>query len=154
MSPDFITRFPWYSVDASTWAKRGGFGQIPAPHEHAGNVDYLRPDYIAITELSEHDEDLHLKYLPPSQQQFVRHYLQQHVGMDLAEARGNKPSARWRCWALFLKEVERLTGIRIYFVTDTTPAQAKILNDVGVEHRLISYVRLRNKPDFLKRYCK
>jgi hypothetical protein len=154
MSDAFIRRFPWYSVDSSTWCKRGAYGQIPIPHQGADDsLDYLHPDYVAITDGSRHHQQLHLSYLPPSQLDFICRYLEETVGIDLAEAQG-KPSARWRCGAVFLKEVERQTNIKVYFVTDTTRAQAKVLNECSVEYRLISYVRLRNKPDALKRYCK
>jgi hypothetical protein len=154
MSPALVNGFKWHSIDASTWGKRGGYGQIVVPHQNLdGTVDFLLPDYICVTDQSQHYEHLHFNYLPPSQQHFIKRYLREHLGMDFEQVARSKPSNRWRCWIVFLKEVERLTGIRIYFVTDMTPAQATILNECGVQHRLLSYDRLRHRPNYLKTYC-
>lgn len=50
-----LVRYPWYSVDSSTWQKAGSFGQIIVPKRDGGKFNYIRGPYrIAVSDISPH----------------------------------------------------------------------------------------------------
>lgn len=44
-SYELMTRYPWWSVDAASWAKLAGFGALFMPHKRNGKFDFGLPPY-------------------------------------------------------------------------------------------------------------
>ena len=42
---DMLLRYPWYSVDSTSWTKMGAFGGIYVPHKRGGKFVYDTPPY-------------------------------------------------------------------------------------------------------------
>ncbi len=40
-----IIRYPWFSIDSTTWAQAGGFGDILVPHKRNGDFTFNIPPY-------------------------------------------------------------------------------------------------------------
>jgi hypothetical protein len=82
----------------------------------------------------------------------VHQFLNDEVGVTLTRARSYQP-ARYLAWIRYLQGLEAACALRhgsqfrIYFATDTTPLQHEVLNQAGVQHRLVSYHRIKNLPD-------
>lgn len=68
-------------------------------------------------------------------------YLEE-IGIDLNEARQHA-RGRWPIWFTYMKGLERSSGTRIYLVTDTSPQQSRYFDQYQIEHRLLSYFKLR-----------
>lgn len=43
---DLLLRYPWYSVDSTSWTKVGAFGGILVPHRRGGKWDFSEAPYI------------------------------------------------------------------------------------------------------------
>lgn len=41
-----LTRYPWWSVDSTSWRKAAAFGKIFIPHRRKGRADFSVPPYI------------------------------------------------------------------------------------------------------------
>jgi hypothetical protein len=67
--------------------------------------------------------------------------------VENAEARDSFEH-RERVWITYLKALEAYHGFPIYFVTNTDRRPHDILNDCQVEHRLLSFARLKER-DFV-----
>jgi hypothetical protein len=53
-SVPLVTRYPWFSVDSSRWAKAAGYGSILVPHRRAGKFTFeVDPYLIAFSHRSE-----------------------------------------------------------------------------------------------------
>ena len=47
---NMITKYPWHSVDSTSWTKAGGFGNLMVPHKRDGKFVFDRPPYtIAVS---------------------------------------------------------------------------------------------------------
>ena len=45
-NPPLMMRYPWYSVDSTSWVKGGGFGKVNIPIFENGSYNYLKPPII------------------------------------------------------------------------------------------------------------
>ena len=43
---DYLLRYPWYSVDSTSWTKKGGFGQVLVPRYRNGRFVFTPGDLI------------------------------------------------------------------------------------------------------------
>ena len=158
-------RYPWATVDSSRWAKAAGFGLMPIPVWINGRPDYsVQPTTVSLSRAGGHK---HVDTLDDWELDRVRRYLNDVVGIDMAEARYS-PVHRWRAWITYFQGVETMCSGRlcspllqhasqqfrpadhsfqIAFVTDTTRKQAELLAECGVQRRLLSFYKLKDQPD-------
>ena len=139
-----LHRYPWFSVNSATWVKQSAVGQIPLPvyRAGAGKPDYaLPPDLLALTDRSRGRAGRHIDDGDEWVLARLQRYLSE-VGIDVSEARQHA-RARWCIWLTYFKGLQLSSGARIYFATDTSPQQQRYLTQYQIEHRLLSYFKLR-----------
>lgn len=86
-SYQFLLRYPWYSVDSSSWIKIGGFGGILVPHKRGGKFIYDEPPYvvkISVDSPERKKRASHYLTLPKASRKIVEEWLQT-IGMPLGE---------------------------------------------------------------------
>jgi hypothetical protein len=152
-SPLLCLEFPWTSADSATWAKSAGNGKVLIPPCRNGKPAYaLEPQYVALTDRLRWAGPQHIDDADESTRLRVDQFLNDEVGVTLDQARSYL-SARYLAWIRYLQGLEAACALRhgsqfrIYFATDTTPLQHEVLNQAGVQHRLVSYHRMKNLPD-------
>jgi hypothetical protein len=77
-SLELMLRYPWYSVDSSSWALTGAFGSIIIPLLKNGVVNYLdTPFKIKISDRAPQstEEAIHFKTLSPTEQEVIVNFI-------------------------------------------------------------------------------
>ncbi len=72
-----MIRYPWYSVDSTTWLKFAGFGNIPIPQRKNNQWIYDKSPLIINFSISSPIENLHFNALYPKQQENVLKYIKE-----------------------------------------------------------------------------
>ena len=54
-SLDLLRRFPWYSVDSTTWLMLGNYGTVIVPYRNQGKCDYSRNPLLLSVSIKSHD---------------------------------------------------------------------------------------------------
>lgn len=89
--PAFLLRYPWYTVDSTTWSLSAGYGKIFVPVYVNGKPDYRQsPINIitsGVTQGNPGAERRQFQGLGPLQQEAVLKFLNEEVGITLEEAR-------------------------------------------------------------------
>ena len=71
-TPHMMVRYPWYSVDSTSWKLSAGFGSIFVPRNNKGKYDYIEGTCISVSiegkkndfeNMSIHEKEYVLKYL-------------------------------------------------------------------------------------------
>lgn len=173
-------RYPWYSVDSTSWSVGGGYGSILVPRYTGGKPDYTQPPQTMRISARKMDQSRGFDGLSEAQQDFVRKYATE-CGIALTELR-NTFIARWalninyhrgmaatcdgrlfrnRVRSMFSRPFSDLVGytpepLRMYFATVLhTKHHNVFLNEQGIRNRLLSYAFLKDLPDeFLGEYLK
>lgn len=113
-----LTRYPWYSVDSVTWAKRGAFGEILVPRKRGGQFVFnVSPHTIAVSmenpNLNTHGE--HLLSLPKLEYSVVLEWLDL-IGIPLGKHNNQEvikqgivtnPYMRWDANLLFFEMLRK-----------------------------------------------
>ena len=75
-----MCRYPWYSVDSSTWIKTAAFGQIIVPRKRNGKWDYLNhPHKIEVSIKSPiRKTKAHFDHQPQSVKKYIYEYIEMH----------------------------------------------------------------------------
>lgn len=171
-------RYPWRSVDSTSWSIGGGYGSILVPHYVNGKPDYSRPPQTMGMSARKKDQSKGFDGLTVVQQEIVRLAIAD-TGVSMAELR-NTFMGRWRfninyylglakaCDGRLFKN--RAQGffnsfapngkgydpepLRMYFATVLhTNHHNEFLNEVDIKNRLLSYAFLKDLPDdFLQMY--
>lgn len=85
-----MLRYPWYSVDSTSWVKTGRFGAIYVPKPGKGDrYDYTKIPYkvtVSTRSPKVKDEGQHFSTLTPSERKYVLNYIQEK-GYPLGESR-------------------------------------------------------------------
>jgi hypothetical protein len=156
---DFMQRYPWTSVDSSTWSKSAGYGRILLPKgDGKGGYNYRADPFdLKIGDKSPNND---FSLLGPSTRKHLIAFAQQ-AGI---EGRDRSVLARLHCsdearrrwWLHYFLEFQKAHPVKIMFVT--APRQRKLnelLTAMGCQTRLLSYFYLKNVPeDFLVHYAK
>lgn len=172
-------RYPWFSVDSTSWSVGGGYGSILVPNYVNGKPDYSRPPLTMKLSARKQDQSRGFDGLSEAQQDIVRKAASD-CGIAMSELR-NTFMGRWRfninyhlgmakyCdGRLFENRVNSLTNpvpktnqeaydpepMRMYFATVLhTNHHNEFLNEMNIKNRLLSYAFLRELPDdFLTKY--
>ena len=170
---ELLVRYPWYSVDSTSWVMTGAYGCVAIPLRRGdGSYDYTRPLRVTLTNRPNsrpNDFDLQLLIQPS-----VREYFST-IGLDLELLR-NSDKERYKAALIFNRELARQIGrvrfnpgsrdhaqrrataidiptVRIFAATTPAHPKSEALNEVGVEDRLLSFWDIRDQPaDFIARY--
>ena len=171
-------RYPWTSVDSTSWSVGGGYGTILVPQYVNGTPDYSKPPLSLKMSARKQDQSRGFDGLSPSQQDIVRQAVAD-AGVTMGELR-NTFMGRWRLnmkyfqgmsaacdGKAFANKARSLFGsapvvgkgfkpqpLRMYFATVLhTKHHNEFLNECKIENRLLSYAFLRELPDeFLGQY--
>lgn len=154
-----ILRYPWYSVDSTTWVRTGRNGKILVPERKMGNWRYdIPPMTVWISEESSAKDKVgrHFDTLPPSRKRIVEEYIQ-FRGYTPEEARTNYKARDILNIEYFL-DLEKNRGLEIYFAQEPNvdlglskrhPERFKWMYE-HMKTRLYSYYYLKDKPNLLK----
>jgi hypothetical protein len=77
---DLLLRYPWYSVDSTSWTKIGAFGGILVPHKRAGAWVFDVAPYIMKTSNDSPSKEVrgqHVSTLSTAEQKIVRQWLKE-----------------------------------------------------------------------------
>lgn len=89
-----MARYPWWSVDSTTWCKVGAYGSILVPKwsEQKGEWDYRRPDVVSFSHKAPQrsQKDQHFDTLGDSHKRRVLRWLAEiAVPLGAVDAKGN-----------------------------------------------------------------
>lgn len=174
---NLCTRYPFYSVDSTSWSVGGGYGSILVPHYQNGIPDYGRQPLTLKISARKQDQSGGFDGLSAAQQEVVRQAAAD-ANVSLGELR-NTFMGRWRfnvhahlglakacdgklfknrAHSLFDKVVHTRKAydpepLKLYFATVFTEGHSKFLNEYGITNRLLSYALLKDLPDsYLSQY--
>lgn len=106
-SVPLIFRYPWYSVDSTSWIKTSQFGMVYLPRVNAdGEFQFdVTPEVIAVSDQNptQQQDGKHVNTLGPTTRAFLNRWLA-HCGVTLEEAACNY-YYRAKCNATFFKTV-------------------------------------------------
>lgn len=171
-------RYPWTSVDSTSWSVGGGYGSILVPQYVNGVPDYSRPPLTLKISARKQDQSRGFDGLGPKQQDMVRQAVAD-AGVTMGDLR-NTFMGRWRLnmkyfqgmsaacdGKVFANRMRSLFNgasvvgksfkpqpLRMYFATVLhTKHHNEFLNECKIQNRLLSYAFLRELPDeFLSQY--
>ena len=107
-SHDLMVRYPWYSVDSTSWVMTGRFGAVYVPKKKSGRYDYLQnPMKINISNRSPKNEEegQHYSTLSLMEQKEIFEYFK-FKGFDIGESIFHEENPK----TYKLKENERWFG--------------------------------------------
>lgn len=106
-SPNHLLRYPFWTVDSTTWVLSAGFGKVFIPHYKHGEPDYSKPPMSIIMSnretSSKASQKLQFANLGEQMQLHVERYLAEVVGVSISEAR-NIPEARRRACLIYFND--------------------------------------------------
>lgn len=176
---NLCTRYPFYSVDSTSWSVGGGYGSILVPQYTNGKPDYGKQPITLKLSARKQDQSGGFDGLSIAQQDAVRQAALD-VGVSISELR-NTFLGRWQfnvnyhlglaaaCdGKLFKNRARSMFGsvvckgtaytpqpLKMYFATAITGGlpHSSFLNKNNVVNRLLSYAFLKDTPDeFLNWY--
>ncbi len=172
-TPEFLARYPWSSVDSTSWVLAGAYGSVAVPFLKEHGYDFLCGKQFRLTNIPNTDRD-DFDVQGSIIQGHICDYFDS-IGLDIDKLR-NDDKARYKAALIFFRELSKQIGrvkfspgIRnhahrsapgidipaVRFFAATTPARPKneALNEVGVEDRLLSFWEIREQPDhFISAY--
>lgn len=77
-SAEIVSRYPWYSVDSTTWFRSAGLGQILVPKFRSGKYTYTRgPWQVVVSNRSPSikEEGEHFDTFTPVEQEIITNYV-------------------------------------------------------------------------------
>lgn len=110
---DFIFRYPWYSVDSTTWLKITASGGIIVPRTVNGQFVFDRsPTMLSVSDVNpnQHTNDKHVNSLPPAAKTIVERWLAE-CGKTLADVSSHY-SHRAVVNVSFFRRVSEAKGVR------------------------------------------
>ena len=116
----YLKRYPWYSVDATSWAQMGNFGRILVPSYRDGKPDYLgTPNYVHVTDITIRKDCIFTSARDKAKDQFgnlsrrqqdqVIHFVTHECGLTMTHVRYSG-DARRKCVIMFWTKVFEAVG--------------------------------------------
>lgn len=179
----WLTRYPFFSVDFTTWSLTAGYGKFLMPTFHNGAYDYMRQRNVIITDYPQGNklaQRMLFDYQGPVQQAEISRYIHDVMGTTLHGMRYD-PNQRRRANIRYYLELEKLLVHRrfehvrssfsefkipkmkpvdipthIIFATSIRLRQfSHLLTNEGANKRLLSFYELSDLPDkVLETYIK
>jgi hypothetical protein len=88
-TPYLLLRYPWYSVDSTTWLTIGRYGGIYVPKQTNGKYDYIKePLRISVSTRSpnqKEDDGMHINTLSEMERDYVLQYLDE-IGYKIGKS--------------------------------------------------------------------
>lgn len=87
-----LLRYPWWSVDSTSWAMVGAFGSILVPHKRAGKFTFdVEPYVMAVSNKSPKTgrQGRHYHSLTEREKEIVREWLEE-IGIPLGRMKGEE----------------------------------------------------------------
>jgi hypothetical protein len=146
-APRLILRYPFSSVDSTSWIKYAMYGMLSAPCYRDGAPDYSRPPVqFHLTNRRGVGKESFDSFGPRLQQDIAR-FFNEEVGVSISHVR-NSPQHRARAQIAYLLGLERqCPPLKIIFSTLLAKSYNTALNRFNVKNRLLSYYELRKHPD-------
>ncbi len=172
--PFYILRYPWFTVDSTTWSLDAGMGHMLVPQYRDGMPDYsLLPEAIAVTGINQANSN-QLEALGDNMHDLVSKYLEEVLHMEPADLRYSTDARRKTYIIYYLNLIEHASDVvfrhrsnglvkvkpikidkpvargklRLMFATSAKQHRASdLLNEFNVKTRLLSYYELRDQPD-------
>jgi len=139
---ELLRRYPFTSVDSTTWARLAGNGIILVPHPD----EYERPIQIIFTDVPPNGSTgRRFEDEGEAMKSYVRAYLNQ-IGINPAECRYDDNVRRRVNALLFQKLGERLDKKIVFASSPTSHSFPETLKSIGARDQLLSYNDLRNMP--------
>lgn len=169
----FVTRYPWYSVDSTSWAIAPIYGMILVPGLEKSR--FSAQIYVADGKLDKRANSRRLEMLPPAAQDHVLKFAES-CGVDIFDLRNDvyartmtfirtlqlmRPPARFAVrrgnFARGIVEGKsgrgvRNTDFRMVFATNLSHRQGWLLHRCGAVNRLLSYADLSRASANLQEY--
>lgn len=179
---DLLLRYPFYTVDSTTWSLTPGMGQIIVPGLENGKFNYRKPQRVSMGERKlENTNKRKYDWIGPNEKKVVTKFLKEEVGCTFIEARYGTRFRRKAVLVYFLRLGEQLRGLtfpqkhrargfigkiqlpeelkprfrqpfHVVFATNFSADWSEGLNEVGARKRLVSYYEIRNRPERLITY--
>lgn len=176
-SCNLCTRYPFFSVDSTSWSVGGGYGSILVPHYVDRKPDYSKTPQTLKLSARKQDQSGGFDGLSEAQQEVVRQAAED-AGVSMGELR-NTFLGRWKLNVKyhlgmaatcdgkpFKNKVNSLFDkikfkgkaydpepLKLYFATVFTDGHNTFLNDQKIVNRLLSYALLREmREDTLQTY--
>lgn len=176
-----LRRYPWCTVDSTTWSLTAGYGKIFIPKcDVDGRPDYLEPAFHAIVSgrMSEAstgstragNQRRQFESLSKKEQKFIRSFLDEIMGLTIAEIRYGT-NARRKVNLRYYLELQKSLPIdrfryrkhslrsileeddtdpidkmpfKIMFATTLSREWSELMTEVGAWSRLLSYYEIRS----------
>jgi hypothetical protein len=114
--PQLITRYPWYSVDSTTWTVTPGYGQIIVPAKRPdGTADYKRPQRIIMSGVQQQSNTAQAhqyQALEQDMRKWVDKFLAEEVGVTAFQAKYGTGIRRKAVLIYYLRLTEQVQGTR------------------------------------------
>lgn len=97
-SSRLVHRYPWYSVDSTSWVKFGIYGSIVIPRKTRGTYDYKKPPIVvclSIRSPQKDDAGKHISTLSKYEQESVKSYIKSK-GFILGKSKLIKKSLKYK----------------------------------------------------------
>jgi hypothetical protein len=180
-----LKRHPYYSVDSAGWRIAAAYGKMYVPPYHAGKPQWLmHPFLVTMTgnyQESPHSQARQLEKLGEREQDMVRKFLEEEVGVNVGMARYSDRT-RYRALAVYYQKVaDAIRDIRFTspvhsmirqmpaLLVNAPPVKFKHLNfvfstaydldcctallEAKADLHLLSYWELKNRPEVLETYA-
>ena len=172
--PLYVLRYPWFSIDSTTWSLDAGMGHMLVPRYVGGKPDYSQPpEAISVTGIQQANPN-QLEAMRESFHGHVLTYLETVCGLDPVDVRYSTDARRKTYIVYYLNLIEyannvlfkhRHTGVikpkkvaiknpiqrgklRMMFATSATAHSfSDLLNQMNVKTRLLSYYELQHETD-------
>jgi hypothetical protein len=178
--PGFLFRYPWYTVDSTTWSLSPGYGQIIVPvYDSEGAPDLTRPPQRCVISGVMHktvsSQKKQFEAMGERQQEAVRRWLEDEVGISITEARYGTNMRRRAVLIYYIMLCKALRDIRyigpratifgkdhfdirklkatepfnlsVFYATSLSREWSALMNDVGARTRLLSYYELKDRDN-------
>ena len=139
-TPMALHRYPWSSVDASTWLLQSAAAQIPCPTFRDGSPKYsLAYDTIG---LGDKRRGNHIDLLGPTARAHLDDYLEE-CGVSIAQCM-NDVYGKWRVWIRYFNALAVSAQVDIYLVSAHGKTRDYLIANGAYQH-LLSYYGLKGK---------
>jgi hypothetical protein len=112
-----LLRYPWFTVDSTTWALSAGFGLIYCPVQGPdGRPNYLDHPYRIVTSGMSQEQpgqqNRQFDRMGPAVQKWIRSYIEDECGLSMSEVRNNAEGRRRAILTFYVKMAEELRDVR------------------------------------------
>jgi hypothetical protein len=156
-----LWRFPWFTVDSSTWSLQAGFGKIFVPPRGNDGAPNYRSDPFTVTISGiegRRAAGRHFDILEPGAQEWVRTFVAS-AGLTMSDVRNVDEGRRLAMLFYFQQLTNAIrvsqpgTSFLVMFASSYRNNHNQTLNAAKANTRLLSYYEIRDKdPAMLLRY--